>query len=209
MLLSIAELAKIPTIFLLYFSGTSGEFLAKTLADSFDSIAKNRTWWENSGRIKFRDLYGRSFNSGNEYFDDEIVLTRANSYFETLEKPGLLNIGLLHPTQNAMSYFSKNFSHHPVIEITAKTQHSQLFATLASIEKIKHIQNHIPRMFDHKYTIPNCLQIEWEDLMFAPQNTFQTISNFLNIVGSEQKFVDLTEEYKAVNKKLFDKVYES
>jgi len=205
----IADLAKIPTVFVFYSSGSSGEFLAQTLADSFDSIAKNRAWWEDAGRVKFCDLYGRSFNSGEEYFDDDIVLRRANSYFETLEKTGSLHVGLLHPNHNAMSYFLKNFSHHPVIEITAKTQQSRLFATLASIEKIKHIQVHKPRRFYHDYIIPNCLQIEWQDLMFTPQDTFQKISDFLKIAGDKQKFVDLTEQYKVINKKLFDRVYES
>ena len=206
----ISELAKIPTVLVLYFAGSSGEFLAQTLADSFDSIAKRASWQEDAGRIKFLDLYGRSLNGGNTYFDDQIVLDRANEYFESLEKSGSLHIGLLHPHLNSMPYFLKNFSHHPVIEITAKNHHSKTFATLAALEKIKHIQVHnTRRKFEHNYTIPNCLQIEWQDLIFAPHNAFEKISDFLKITGNKQKFIDLTEQYKVTNKKLFDQVYGS
>lgn len=206
-----AELAKVPTVFVFYFSGSSGEFLARTLTETFVDIARNHAWWEDDNRVKVRDLYGRSFNSGDEYFDDDIVLRRANTYFENLEKPGKVHLGLMHPHHMVVPYFLKNFSHHPVIEITLIRPESQLFAHIASRQKIKHIDQtaHAPLHRSHSWIIPNCLQVEWYDLMFKPQCVFDAVSKFLNLSGDQQLFVDFVEEYKTKNQDLVGQIHAS
>lgn len=216
MISSLQQLATIPTILVLYHAGSSGEFLSLALSQVFAQVAKGKHEWHDS-RIKYEDMFGRSFNSGdNSFLDTDLLLYRTNTYLESHPDPKLIHLGMVHPNPETLHFIQGHFANHPVIEISMRDPRSKQFALLAVRSKITHkvykpisqIQLHGWPLY-HNVKFKQHLEIEWQDLFFKSTLTFDSIQRFLNITGNAESFNILVEKYKHLNKHLLYMIDES
>lgn len=214
MITSIQQLSEIPTVFVLYYAGSSGEFLSLALSQCFAQMAKGWHHWENTSRVKFQDIYGRSFNSGDTSFlDTDLLLYRASTYLESHQDPGLIHIGMAHPDHGVLSFIYQHFANHPVIEITTHQPSGLQFRASAVKSKITHLSrpeiawHKLPHQ--HRVKFKKHLQIEWQDLVFDAATVFDCIENFLNLQGDKEKFCSMVQQYKQCNKELLDALNEN
>lgn len=215
MINSISELKNFPLLFVLYYAGSSGEFLSDTLSQCFDHLHSPGSVWENEHRVKFEDFFGRSLNEGTSLVPEDVIVQRANHYLNNFNPETKTCIAMVHPRPDPLNFVKTYFDNSPVIEITSCNELSKRFRLLARRSKIENtvlgdakveyntlsVQRH--DMFKHQ------LMIEWEDLIIHdPANSFVKIQEFLGHSGSQETFMHCVEDYKKRNQTLLDICYE-
>jgi hypothetical protein len=206
MLNSIEEINNYPAVILMYPSGASGEFIAQALSDSIDSFAKTSSHWENNSRVIYSDFLGRSLNSGDLVIDLDKVISRANWFLE-LSTPGMAVI-LAHSEVTTKNFIPKYLPNLPVVEIVVHCPKSKLFRKLAANAKIPRLNKKYDYDSDpaeSSYHATKHIRIEWEDIILTnSQLEFKKITEFLNVIGDPNNFVQLVTDYRQRNQEIIN-----
>lgn len=213
---SLEQIQKYPIVLLVYYAGSSGEFLAHALNQSLDQMCNTSSQWENSSRVKFADAFGRSFNGSNTVPTTDVIIKRFNQQLENYDSGTM--IGLAHPSLEIMNFLKCHFADFPVIEITSTNMSSKIFRCLARQKKIEVAQ---PRYQSLRHEI-SCLpvssgidflkhlRIEWSDIFLdRTAEQFQKIEKFLNTTGNLDLFVNMVKEYCDRNQDLISQINEN
>lgn len=211
MVTSLEDIKKYNLVFVLYPSGSSGEFLASALTSTVDNTAQPKSSWEADNRVKFADCLGRSLNATPDEPPEQLVVNRFNLHLmNTDTSDNRMSIALAHVHDVGVRYILEHFSHAPIIEITTNDHVSQKFRNLASWKKIG---IKIYNAFMHKdcrHTYPRHLKVNWSDLFLtntAPE--YQRILDFLNTTGNSDAFQTAVKDYCERNQELITQAYES
>jgi hypothetical protein len=211
MVSSLDEIKKYNILFLLYPSGSSGEFLAYALSKCIDTIANPPGEWENTSRMKFADCLGRSLNAQDVEPDAQTVVDRFNLHLESTDvSNNRISVALVHAHTTGVDYITTQFSHAPVIEITTTDFKSQQFRDLAATEKIGPSNRNCFYHTQSDLNVPRHLRVNWSDLfLHDAEAQFDQITNFLNVSGDRAKFLELVKNYLARNQHLVEQLNES
>jgi hypothetical protein len=212
---SVEDLNQLPILLLLYPSGSSGEFLAYALSESFPAITDADQHWENHSRCKYTDLFNRQLNSGLREINNNDVVAGVNSF---LSKNDLseIHVGLLHPKKPSVDFVKKYLPHAPIIEIVTHQLKSKKFRHTASFGKIPHYNDsdveRYNKEWDTHYGLYNqChyngerhLRIEWEDILLTRvSEMFNLIEQFVGKRGDIDKFKSMIDDYLLRNQEIF------
>jgi hypothetical protein len=206
MINSIDEIAKHPIVFVLYRAGSSGEFFAHAITQSFDSITKTNYAWENQTRVKYFDCFKHSLNSGFDTVTEKRMVAGFNDFLDFNKPTGTTHIGLVHPKGNSLEILTEHFSHCPVIEIVTFDDISKNFQLLAANSKIPGAPTVTNSYNCTGYNCKKQLLVEWKDIMFDSKKVFDHLQEFLSTTGDFQKFCLNVNEYKIRNCQLLDQI---
>lgn len=221
--LTIDHVARQPIVILVYFAGSSGEFLAWALTESISGITKTSAHWEDNGRCKYSDALGRSLNGGNDPVLADRVVERFKLYCEnnTLDKK---HLALAHPDAASIDFISCHLGSLDMIEITMNSETSRQFRYIAAATKItpQDIENSgilrpwwsLEKCFSNdlvsnkiNYSAPNHLKIEWEDIML--RDTTRSLDSIAQFVGGRADhtvYRSMLAEYLQRNQEIFKKI---
>ena len=211
--MKIEDLSQQPLILIMYYSGSSGEFLAHALSQSLNTVTHPKIEWENQTRCKVGDYFGRSLNGGSEVINNDLVLERIDNFLKSAVDIKQYHIGLAHPYPAASTEFIKKYlSDVPIIEITVNRDISKKFKFYAANLKIpteirkivtsKELLSTQPETltWTSVYQSNRHLYVEWSDLILLDsKSTFEKIKEFLNIDGDADKFLEMIDDYKERN----------
>lgn len=205
MIHNIEEITNLPIVVVLYTAGSSGEFLAHALTQSFDQITKTYQFWETKNRCKYFDIFDRNLNSGFDSIDHNEIIQKVNLYLEKNQPTNTINVATAHPQPSSISFLWEFLRYSSIIEITVNQPRSKKFLGLAGNNKITDVSPgslkdimKIPGQIE--VTFPNHLKVEWEDIMLTnTDKAFDNISQFLNLQGNSSKFVEFVDDYKNRN----------
>lgn len=201
------DFSQYPVLLLLYFTGSSGEFIAHALTQSIPAITKTQQFWENQTRCKYFDFFDRALNSGNDRVDEETVHAGIQRYLE-LNKPNTTtHLGLVHPHPASLHFVSQYFKSSPLIEITLKSPVSQKFRHLAASSKVNSGEVYRLKKYESGFAHEPKLLLEWDEIILTKtKETFQQIQEFLNVDGSVETFELLIQDYCRRNQDLISQL---
>lgn len=205
------------TIIVLYPSGASGEFLAGTIAKSFDLVhSSSLNDYVTHNRYTYFDLFDRELSSSADPLNENQILDGINNYFSTNNDVNKAHIGLSHPTKHCVEFIEKHLNNARIVEITTVHTLSKKFRVVAAENKIpkhEHFTAHERYNFQMgamKYDQSLCevvhkLTIEWVELFAGnPENIIQPLEKFLMSQCDREMFVSLVQEYIQKNKPILD-----
>jgi hypothetical protein len=215
MISSITELENYSTVILLYYTGSSGEFVASALSQCINEFASPSSAWLGKNRVTFADALGKTLNGGWHTIQVDDAVRRFNEYMESKSSSDT-HLILAHPDNASINFIKKYLNFVPVIEITTQRQLSRKFRELAQ-SKVSYsdfVNGGDNQLFDNlskeqyitktstihntpkHYRATRHLCVEWEKLLVTDvESTFNSIINFLNCTGSNEQFKKLAKEY--------------
>lgn len=209
MITSVEQLKNLPVVILMYWTGSSGEFIAHSLSQSIAQISKPPMHWENNNRCKYSDFLGRSLNAGDNIIRHEKVVERVNIFFDQVQTLGTIHIALSHFNFASVDFIRDYMPDAKVIEIVTETEESKQFKISAESKKVE------PRYSGNgvnpvetswvmvDYTAKNHLKIEWSKLLLNDtHNEFNKINEFLQTTGDISLFQNMVQDYLDRNRDL-------
>jgi hypothetical protein len=198
MITSVDALNKLPAILLMYTTGTSGEFIAHALTESFPDITKTSQHWENVTRCKYFDLFDRTLTSDiDRPINITKVINAVNFYLDENYPNNTIHIGLVHPKKFTLEFIQQHIPNVPIIEITTEQMQSKLFRFLSQSKVGRDIPD--APYFKHNncgYQGSQHIRIDWHDLLIGnTELMFNQIENFIQCKGSMEKFKVLVNDY--------------
>jgi hypothetical protein len=206
MISSIDEIAKHPIVFVLYRSGSSGEFFAHAITQSFDSITSTQYYWKTSSRMEHEDCFKHILKSGIANVDINDIIVKFNEYMAVYEPVATAHLATVHPKGNSLEIITKYFSHCPIIEIVTFNDSSKKFLKIAVTSKLPGHPLDTLNSNCCDYHCEKHLLVEWSDIIFDTRKVFDQLQNFLSMTGDYNKFCLLVDDYKLRNQTLLDQL---
>lgn len=207
MITSIDEITKHSIIFVLYRSGSSGEFFSHAITQSFESITPTKYFWKTQSRLVYVDCFRHSLSSGMPVVNLNRIIDSFNEFLE-INRPTATttHIALVHPKGNSLEIITKYFSHCPVIEIVTFKEVSKRFQILAANSKIpdKPLVTSVDDCSNYK--CEKHLLVEWQDIIMDTKKVFDQLQEFLSVPGDYKKFSMTVDDYKQRNQQLLDQL---
>ena len=209
MLHNLKDLDQYRLIFILYPSGTSGEFLGHALSQCVEGIFSPPTAWEAGSRMKFTDCLGRRLAVERSWPAESDVVSQFNYFLEhygATKQQHLLSMA--HPNDTSIAWIQQHCHTAPVIEITTGLYASQRFRDLAATEKIGPKERDCYRYQRSGAVFAKHLEIEWMQWILTDTlGSFEQICGFLELPGDGQGFQGMVADYRRRNSHLIDIIH--
>lgn len=201
---SISEVQKFNILFIAYKAGSSGEFLAAALTESFSCFSKTPSTYNNS-RYIFFDFFFRGLMGNIELTEQEIV-NRINSYLSRNKDIRQWQIGLMHPNTNVQQFVERFLTPAAVIQIDTSNQVAHNFQEIAAVQKIPNNFRHSGQVTEFRFQ--NSIIFDWYSCMLGNEANlirfFDQLQTILNNSGNYDIFKEKMVLYLNDNRSIIE-----
>lgn len=201
---SISQTQNFNILFIAYKAGSSGEFLASALTESFSCFSKTPSTYNNS-RYIFFDFFFRGLMGNIELTEEEIV-NRINSYLSRNKDIRPWQIGLMHPNTNVQEFVERFLKPRAVIQIDTRNHVADNFQKIAAVQKIPNNFRHSGKVTEFRFK--NYIVFDWYSCMLGDEanllSFFDQVQTILNNSGNYDIFKEKIDLYLNDNRSIIE-----